>query len=200
VRAQRGPETPRLVRQIVERPQHQSSAPHHSAADHRGDRRAHPRQDHRIQEDGHVDGRPVPPGYEVQDRISSSTKPKPSSSATSCAATSRWLRQGAGCRRASYQGPDPRERPASRRLRVPPRHALPSPREPHLHKLAARGPGMLAKRNAERRSPSAGILYGSLGRAMSPSHAIRGSRRYRYSATRNASADEPGIAGQRVGS
>ncbi|UAK23079.1 recombinase family protein [Sphingomonas nostoxanthinifaciens] len=58
-------------------------------------------------------------------------------------------------------------------------------------KLAARGPGSIVKRESRDGRLLVALLYDGLGRAMSTNHATRGSRRYLYYATRNASADQP---------
>jgi len=58
-------------------------------------------------------------------------------------------------------------------------------------KLAARGPGILGKRNTQHRSALAGILHDGLGRPMTPNHATKGTKRYRYYVTREPSAEEP---------
>ncbi|WP_156677982.1 recombinase family protein [Sphingomonas profundi] len=58
-------------------------------------------------------------------------------------------------------------------------------------RLVARGPGMVTGRSGERRSLLVGLLHDGLGRAMTPSHATKGGRRYRYYVTRDPSMDEP---------
>jgi hypothetical protein len=59
-------------------------------------------------------------------------------------------------------------------------------------RLAARGPGgAILKRAATNRPMLAGILYDGLGRVMQSTHATRGTKRYRYYATRDATSDAP---------
>jgi site-specific DNA recombinase len=58
-------------------------------------------------------------------------------------------------------------------------------------RLAARGPGMLGRRRNERRAHLAGILHDGLGRVMTSTHAVSGTRRYRYYATRDATPEQP---------
>lgn len=58
-------------------------------------------------------------------------------------------------------------------------------------RLAERGPGAIANQRTPRRSLLAGIIYDGLGRAMTPSHASKGSRRYRYYVTRQPNSEAP---------
>ncbi|WP_136163489.1 recombinase family protein [Sphingomonas flavalba] len=58
-------------------------------------------------------------------------------------------------------------------------------------RLAARGPGLVARRNSLNRSLLIGLLYDGLGRRMTPSHTARGTRRYRYYVTRDSSPEQP---------
>lgn len=58
-------------------------------------------------------------------------------------------------------------------------------------KLAARGPGLIIKRDGPNRSVLAGILFDGLGRPMTPNHAVKGSKRYRYYVTRDPSPEQP---------
>ncbi|PZO90761.1 MAG: hypothetical protein DI623_05730 [Sphingomonas sanxanigenens] len=58
-------------------------------------------------------------------------------------------------------------------------------------RLAERGPGAIANPRTPRRSLLAGIIYDGLGRAMTPSHASKGSRRYRYYVTRQPTSAAP---------
>ncbi len=58
-------------------------------------------------------------------------------------------------------------------------------------KLAARGPGLIVKRDTPHRSLLVGMLYDGLGRAMTPTHACMCAKRYRYYVTRETSPNEP---------
>jgi site-specific DNA recombinase len=58
-------------------------------------------------------------------------------------------------------------------------------------KLAARGPGAIDKQRENATAPLLGVLYDGLGRAMTSSHTKKGSKRYRYYVTRDASQDTP---------
>jgi hypothetical protein len=58
-------------------------------------------------------------------------------------------------------------------------------------KLASRGPGLIVKRDGLHRSRLAGILFDSLERPMTPNHAVKGSKRYRYYVSRDPSPEQP---------
>jgi DNA invertase Pin-like site-specific DNA recombinase len=58
-------------------------------------------------------------------------------------------------------------------------------------KLATRGPGAISASRMGRVSHLIGLLYDGLGRPMTSSHTSRGTRRYRYYATRDATKAEP---------
>jgi DNA invertase Pin-like site-specific DNA recombinase len=58
-------------------------------------------------------------------------------------------------------------------------------------KLAARGPGMIMKRDTPHRSMLAGLLFDGHERSMTPSHATKGAKRYRYYVTHDYSDDQP---------
>ncbi|QJU59996.1 recombinase family protein [Sphingomonas sp. AP4-R1] len=58
-------------------------------------------------------------------------------------------------------------------------------------KLAERGPGAISKTQQERTSHLLGLLHDGLGRPMTSTHTSKGSRRYRYYVSRDASAEQP---------
>lgn len=58
-------------------------------------------------------------------------------------------------------------------------------------KLADRGSGAIAMRAAERCSHLIGLLFDGHGRPMTSAHTKKGSKRYRYYATREPSAEQP---------
>lgn len=58
-------------------------------------------------------------------------------------------------------------------------------------RLAARGPGAIDKQRLTISAAFAGLLYDGLGRVMTSNQAVKGSKRYRYYATREASDEQP---------